>query len=662
MKPGAQFDRKTARFSYFCSRAELVEVHLLDSFRHTKPDVIRPMQPTRNGWWFVTIEGNFEGFFYGFRIHNPSGFSRHQPVTEHLIVDPYARFWAVENSYLQKPLGKLVHPAAFEWGSDTFVAPADPRDLVVYESHIKDLVAHPSAHNRFPGTSVFSSFTDALQEGGIAHLKYLGVNAIEFLPLQHFAYFEPPFLEATSDGQLNTWNYYGRNYWGYMPSSYFVPHLLYGPNASLQPGAIVDNAVETVQELKTMVRTLHQNRIAVIVDVVYNHISQFDLNPLKYCDINYVLRKNSAGFFTSASGCGNDLRSEAPEIRRLIIDSLIYWMTEFHVDGFRFDLATILDWETVDAIKDALRTINPYVILIAEPWGGGYDPSGFSQRDWAAWNDRFRNGIKGSDPVHDKGFLFGGWQKESTRFSLENYLQGTLYGKDGGRFVSTKHTVNYLESHDNHTLADFIRIALNGENLKKRHTEVEAFQTLSAQEMNVSKLAALILFSSQGLTMLHAGQEMGRGKLIARTAENDPDSGKIDHNSYEKDNVTNWLHFGLKNWNHELFSFYRELIEIRKNAPALRKSPPESFRFEHAQNPLQLDITISGKESGDPFDYRLVLNGDRSLNMSAIGSDGWQKLISTYVEPNLIFKTETENLVIPPGNGVLFSRMRNLSN
>jgi pullulanase/glycogen debranching enzyme len=623
LQPGLTLFEHAVAFRVYSPRAARIEVVVQDQYRNPGSRRTFPLCNTGSGWWEARIEGDYYGHFYGYRVTSGEPPPPNQPVSEHTIPDPYARHWAVENTYLQTPLAKIERTEPFNWMGDRFLTPADPRDLVIYETHIKDLVAHPETGRKYQENGVYAAFAAQGLTGGIDYLKKLGVNAVEFLPLQHFAYFEPAYLEATTDGVLNTWNLYGRNYWGYMTSNWFLPHLGYASNGGIERGAILNNSADAIREFKTLVRELHKAGIAVIVDVVYNHLSQYDLNPLKHLDINYYLRRNRDGYFTSDSGCGNDLRSEAYETRRLIIASLKHWMTEFHVDGFRFDLAKILDWETVESIRDELRSVNPYALLIAEPWGGGYDPQGFSYRSWAAWNDQIRNGVKGSDPVFDKGFIFGSWHHNTTRFALENYLSGTLSGKDGGRFFDSRHTVNYLESHDNHTLADFIRIGLDGKKASTRFTDEAAFQTLSPTELKLSKLAALYLFSSQGITMIHAGQELGRGKRIAESPENDPSAGMIDHNSYEKDNATNWINFDLMEWNSSLYRYYLGLITLRKASPALRRSPVHALRFAHSADPLFIDLTISGGFSGDNRDYRILLNGNAHHGHMIHLDSGW---------------------------------------
>ena len=181
-----------------------------------------------------------------------------------------------------------------------------------------------------------------------------------------------------------------------------------------------------VNDFKDVIKSFHKEGIAVIMDVVYNHISQYQLGSLKEIDKKYYFRFDDKGNYKSESGTGNDLKTESPMVRKMIIDSILYWMKEYHVDGFRFDLGKLIDWETVEEIIREAKKINPYVIIVCEPWGGGYDPEGFSLRGWGSWNDQFRNGVKGENPVNGLGWIFGHWYGDNNPDRIKNYINGTL--------------------------------------------------------------------------------------------------------------------------------------------------------------------------------------------------------------------------------------------
>jgi pullulanase/glycogen debranching enzyme len=646
-------DGKTL-FRVFCPKSPLVTVELYDNYTDRNGKSIL-MKNNGLGVWELTVDGDLSDKLYGYRITPPSNglpFER----ADFAVADPYS-YWAVtRNTYRQQPLTKILKHDPFDWQKDDFVTPSDIRDLVIYEVHLKDITGRQQQEH--PDKSWYQRFLKAGDKGGIEYLKKLGVNAIEFLPLQKFAYEEPPFNTLTPEGVNNTWNPYATNYWGYMTSFFFMPESMYAETSVPKPAQIYGLQQDAIHQLKTIIRELHKNGISVILDVVYNHVSQYDYNPLKYLDRSYYFRHDEHGNLTSASGCGNDFKSESPLGRKLIIDSILYWMKEFHIDGFRFDLAHIIDRETLIRIREEARKINPDVILTGEPWGGGYNPTSFSEIGWSSWNDQIRNGVKGSDPVHDPGFIFGCWQRETSRLSLENFLRGTLLNAPNGKFHRSSHTVNYLESHDGYTLADFIRVFLNNRNAHQVFTNESEVGTLEGVELNISRLAALYLMISQGIVLIHAGQEIGRGKVIESTNVPDPEVGRLDHNSYNKDNLTNYINWNLIRNNAELFNYYSGLIRLRKSSPALRKARPESINFRNYQDALHLSFSIADHGTTDPFEYFIVLNGNHDVEHAVELPDGfWQLMVSETVASHVPISVISGVVKIRPISGMVFRRL-----
>jgi pullulanase/glycogen debranching enzyme len=343
------------------------------------------------------------------------------------------------------------------------------------------------------------------------------------------------------------------------------------------------------------------------MDVVYNHTSQYDYQPLKYIDRQYYYRRGSEGVFADASGCGNDFATEMPMARRLVVESVVHWITEYHVDGFRFDLATMIDRETFLQIKKAAQTIHPGVILIAEPWGGGkYDPRAFSELGFSAWNDVFRNGVKGSDPLRSRGYIFGAWG-ESQSEDFGKWMLGSTHEKSGP-FLDFSHALNYLESHDGYTLGDFIRIATGSARPGQVIRNMQEHVRLRPDQLRIARLAAVMLFTARGPVMLHAGQEFGRSKVIADRGISDTHPGVIDHNSYEKDDETNWLNYEHAEWNSDLLEYYRGLIALRKRFRTLRLAPMENYRF------LSADVSMAGgfevKGIDGEADLAVLINGN----------------------------------------------------
>ncbi len=653
--PGCTWSDRYSIFRVYSPLAESVELEVWDVLDDEIGKRYQ-MSPCQDGYWSVRVSGNLVGKWYGYHIKPPDPLPLEMEPYWGPISDPWSKHVASQNNYQQYARSLIESVDSFDWEGDTWVVVDDTRDLIIYEAHLKDFTAHPNLWNEDAGT--YSGFLKAGANGGIDYLKKLGVNAVEFLPLQNSARFEPPYMETTPSGVSNTWNFYGRNHWGYMTSHFFVPEVMYASNADQSPGAYVGRDLNARTELREVVKELHRNKMAVILDVVYNHVSQYDINSLKQAAKGEYFKLDEDGGYTSASGCGNDSRTSHPEFRKLIVESIKYWMREYHIDGFRFDLAHLIDWETIDEITYEARKINPKVILIAEPWGGGYDPISFSKRGWLAWNDQIRNGVKGFDPIHSRGFIFGSWHHESDRGSIENYLKGTLLGGANGRFETSHTTLNYLESHDGYTLGDFIRIGLN-HGLMHESVSRDKVAILHDNELKHARFAALFLFVAQGVVMIHQGQEFGRTKWIVPDPVNDPNTGQLDHNSYDKDNETNYIDYRDVELNIDLFNYYRGLIDLRKNSPALRKAHPDSIRIIGTSDNLLLTAVVDGESSNDPFRYVIALNGNVFMDHELVLPEGFWEIVATgqYASNNSLAKI-SGRVIIPPASGSILRQRR----
>ncbi len=653
--PGCTWSAKYSLFRLYSPHALSVVLEVWDSLDDDTGSRFSMMRGN-DGYWSVRVNGNLDGKWYGYHVMPPDPLPASMEPYLGAISDPWSKHVASKNHYLQFARSLVERQDHYNWEGDQWVPIDDPRDLVIYEAHIKDFTAHSNSNQKNAGS--YKGFLEAGERGGIPYLKHLGVNAVEFLPLQKAARFEPPYMETTATGVSNTWNYYGRNHWGYMTSNFFVPETMYASNADQTPGAWIGTDLAARNELRDVVKELHRNKIAVILDVVYNHVSQYDINSLKQAAKGEYFRLDENGKYTSESGCGNDSKTLHPEFRRLIVESVLYWMREYHIDGFRFDLAHLIDWETIDEITHKSRNVNPDVILIAEPWGGGYDPEGFSKRGWLAWNDQIRNGVKGFDPIHSRGFIFGMWHHESNRGSIENYLKGTLMGGGNGRFMTSRTTLNYLESHDGHTLGDFIRIGLN-QRLMHDAVDRNSVIKLSDAELRLSRLAAMYLFAAQGAVMIHQGQEFGRTKWIAPDPVNDPNTGKLDHNSYDKDNETNYIDYNDLDMNRELYDYYRGLIQLRQDSPALRKCHPDSIGIIGSSDAMLLTAIIDGESSNDPYRYVVVLNGNVLIEHELVLPEGFWEIMATgqYASNNSLAKI-SGRVIIPPASGSIMRQKR----
>jgi pullulanase/glycogen debranching enzyme len=568
----------TTLFRIFAPRATSVRLEIFGRFSDECGEAVE-MTPAGGGTWEHSVRGDLTGRWYGYRIDGPpEPWGMFDPSV--LVADPYSKAVTTINNW-RLPAKTLIADTSYDWGGDRSPLPRDQAEMVIYECHVRDMTAHPSSGARRPGT--YAGFAEEGIAGGLGHILSLGVNAVELLPVMKFGTMEIPFRDPsarTDQGRVNDWNPYARNHWGYMTSFFFAPETYYATDGTAAPGAVNGADGRAARELKNLVKACHARGISVILDVVYNHTSHYDFNPFKRIDRQYYYRCDAEGKFLEASGCGNDFATERPMARRVILDSVRHWLEEYRVDGFRFDLAGMIDEETCRRITSVARAVRPGVALIAEPWGGGaHHPRWFSELGWWSWSDLFRDAVKGRDPLHSRGFIFG----DGTRAAETAEALGATPPEGGGGSAPEHRPLNYLEAHDGYTLGDFIRIATGevapdgkvavptGPDTGAAGTPARAAGVgrLPARGLALNRFAALVLMSSPGPVMVHEGQEFARAKVIAPGGVPDPDAGKLDHNSYNKDNATNHLDFGLRDVNAGLFEYYRALIGMRRRHPLL---------------------------------------------------------------------------------------------
>ncbi len=605
------------------------------------------MKKDKDGVWEIALDEDLTGKFYGYKVYhegdNPT--NTNMPV----CVDPYAKAVSSFTTYMNPRRAIVTKEDNYDWENTGWIQ-KDWRDLIIYEMHLRDVTAHKSSGVKARGS--YAGLTETGKKGGLNYIKNLGVTAVELLPSQEFGNIEIPFKDSLA-GKFNTWNPYERNHWGYMTSNFFAPSAYYKESWNeLKWNRWIGKDGSQIKAFKDMVKAFHKEGIAVIMDVVYNHLSEYETGNLKQIDKEYYFRLDAKGNYIAESYCGNDLKTERPMMRRMIVESILYWMKEYHIDGFRFDLGKLLDWKTIETIIAEAKKINPSVFITCEPWGGGYDPKEFSERNWSAWNDQIRNGIKGENPKDGLGWIFGHWYGNNSPQRIKSYVNGTLTRDSLGLFKAKEHSLNYLESHDGYTLGDFIRIGTKEVDPSKIIKDADKNVKLTPLQMKLNKLGALFLLTSQGAAMLHEGQEFARSKVIPLSVKvKDNDKGHIDHNTYNKDNETNYINYKHAEINKDLLNYYKGLIALRNKFQAFRRAEYEEISFyDHPASQFAFSYIIN--HAGEKF--LLLFNADSKLNLDFVLPEGnWNVLADKNSAGIKVLYSTREKIKVERGTGMV---------
>ncbi|MGE5339567.1 MAG: glycogen debranching protein GlgX [Gemmatimonadota bacterium] len=566
---GANWDGEGVNFALFSENAEKVELCLFDPAGRREVQRIELKEQTDLVWHCYLPEAR-PGLMYGYRVHGP-----YRPEeglrfnANKLLLDPYARNivgqlrWSDalygytighkkedlsfdrRDSAGGMPRCKVIDPA-FTWGNDRRPN-VDWHEMVIYEVHVRGFtMRHPDVPPALRGT--YAGLTCAPV---IDYLKRLGVTTLELMPVHSFV----------DDRRLVEQDL--RNYWGYNTIGYFAPDMRYSASGK-------------IAEFKSMVKTLHSAGIEVILDVVYNHTAEGShLGPtLCFRGVDnasyYRLKGDDPRYYTDYTGCGNTLNLRHPRVLQMIMDSLRYWVTEMHVDGFRFDLASALarelhEIDRLGAFFDIIRQdpVLNHVKLIAEPWDlgeGGYQVGNFPP-GWAEWNDKYRDAMRAY--WKGDGGLIGEFAKRLTGSS-------DLYNRSSRRPYAS---INFVTAHDGFTLHDLVSYngkhnEANGEDNRDGNDnnlswncgaegptdDAQISQLRRRQKRNL--LATLLL--SQGVPMLLAGDEIGRTQ-------------HGNNNAYCQDNPTSWLDWSVDHDRQALLRFVQRLIAIRRDHPVFRR-------------------------------------------------------------------------------------------
>lgn len=599
---GLNYRRGSSFFRIWSPPAEQAELVLYDKALGGEATQRLEMRKAEQGTWIVTAGGDLRGKFYAFRVMINGKWNNEVP-------DPYAK--AVGVNGRRAMVVDLAESNPVGWESDK---PAitnnsitnNPVDAVVYELHVRDASIHKGsgirAKGKFIGLTETGTRNTAGLSTGLDHLRELGVTHVHLMPSYDF------FTVDETRPDKPQYN------WGYDPLNYNVPEGSYATNA--------EDGLTRIREFKQLVKTLHDNGIKVVMDVVYNHTMLTEDSWFNQLVPGYYYRQDAKGNFSNATACNNETASERPMFRKFMIESVKYWVEQYHVDGFRFDLMGVHDIVTMNMISDELHRLKPDILLYGEGWTAGASPlpegmralkkNAAQLRNIAVFSDDLRDGIKGSVFEHaDRGFASGKpGMEESIKFGVVGAMKHPQV--DYSRVNYSKepyaayplNVVSYCECHDNHCLWDKLAIS--------------AADRSEAERKEMHKLALGITLTSQGISFLHAGTEFLRTKFGVE-------------NSFESGDSINQIDWDLKTRNKDVFDYVQGLIAMRKAHPAFRMTGASlvasNIEFLTADSNL-ISYVIKGEAVGDSWKKILVVyNGSGVARKVDLPAGKWKTFI-----------------------------------
>ena len=537
------------------------------------------MKPGTDGIYCAVVEKDLKNHAYRFSVNGQ------------LSVGVFAKAVSVNGETGNVVDLSETNPAG--WETDRRPVVKSPADLIIYEMHHRDFSVDASS-----GLVNKGKFLALTEPKAIRHLKELGVNAIHIRPSYDYGSVDETRLE---DNKYN---------WGYDPVNYNVPEGGYSTDPY--------NPLCRIREFKQMVQALHQAGIRVILDVVYNHTYDIDHSNFQKTYPDYYYRKNADGTYSNGSGCGNETASEQPMMRRFMIESVKYWINEYHIDGFRFDLMGCHDIETMNAIRKAVDEIDPTIFIYGEGWSAGQcaypqEKLGVKANTAlmpriAAFSDEIRDGLRGPFSDDTKGAFLAGLQgeEESIKFGIAGCIdhpqvdmQKVNYSKKAWATEPTQ-MISYVSCHDDMCLVDRLKASIPG--------------ITTDEIIRLDLLAQTAVFTSQGVPFMLSGEEMLRDK-------------KGVHNSFESPDSINHLDWDNLKRYPQVFQYYKNLIQLRKNHPAFRLGSASLVRkhlvFGKSGGPLV--FCLKDHAGGDRWkDIYVILNASREQQTVSLPMDSYE--------------------------------------
>lgn len=596
---GAVYSPKMTRFKVWAPEAESVKLNLYKQGEGDNLIEQHIMKKSANGTYVFEKQGDCNGIYYTYTVVNHG--------EEQEAVDPYTKAAGVNGQRGMVINLAKTNPQGFEM--DGYRNPEHITDAIIYEGSVRDFTMDESSgvfHNgKFLGLTEANTTNHFGEATALDYISGLGVTHVQILPAFDFETVD----EKNQKAQYN---------WGYDPDNYNVPEGSY----AVSP---YDGAVR-IQEMKQMVLALHSRGIGVIMDVVFNHTYRRDDSNLQKIVPGYYYRSDETGY-TNGSGCGNEVASDRPMVQKLIVDSLIYWAKEYHIDGFRFDLMGVLDIDTMNVIAERLKEIRPDIYLYGEGWNGGPSSLAEEKRAFKAsakkmpgigmFNDDIRDTIKGSVFYDDHlGFVNGGTHLENAlRYGITGAVAHPQVDYDAyGSKPWAKElgqSINYVSCHDNYTLWDKLSVSCPEASEEKKKA--------------MNRLCAAIVFTSQGVPFIQAGEEFLRSKPL-------PEKKGFAENSYNMPDEVNSIKWDNIHEYPDMIAYYKGLMALRKAHPVFRMQS----EAEMTQNLCFLSDTpenvvaylLKGKGADDtPENILVIFNGNDEEILYNLPEGKWKILV-----------------------------------
>lgn len=574
-----EYTPAATQFTVWSPTADEVRLMLFDSGSGGHAYKIISMKPSEEGTWTAKVEKDLKGKFYTFHVKINEKWLGDTPGINAKAVGVNGKRAAIVDLKSTDPEG---------WAADRRPVLASPADVILYEMHHRDFSIDPSSGIEHKGKFLALTEKGTVNPDGLAtgidHLKELGVTHVHLLPSYDYA--------SVDETKL----YENKYNWGYDPQNYNVPDGSYSTDPYTPEVRI--------REFKQMVQALHKEGIRVVLDVVYNHTFNIAGSNFERTVPGYFYRQRADGAYADGSGCGNETASNRPMMRKYMIESVLYWINEYHVDGFRFDLMGIHDLETMNEIRKAATAVDPTIFIYGEGWAAS-DPQMpqdslamkahiYKMPGISAFSDEMRDALRGPFNDNHKGAFLAGLPggEESIRFGIAGAIRHPQVNYDSVNYSKAPwaeqptQMISYVSCHDDMCLVDRLKSCI---------------PEITPEELaRLDKLAQTAVFTSQGVPFIYAGEEVARDK-------------KGVHNSFESPDSINAIDWKRKTEQANIFAYYKGLIQLRKNHPAFRMAHADSVRKHLEFLPVEgsnlVAYRLKDRANGDTWkDIIVVLN------------------------------------------------------